>query len=126
MGLTGGIVDVGGLYDCLIGIYEGKADSSILDLYSDIRRQKYNDIVDPISSGNIRRLFDQDPDKALETDEFLQICLKTAKDPEFSKEFQTAVNGLKYDFTQHYNQKSKNVDIKPAEVVVQAGNMVNG
>lgn len=26
LGLTGGIVDIGGLYDCLAGIYEGRAD----------------------------------------------------------------------------------------------------
>ena len=81
-------MDVGGLYDCLLGIYEGKADPSILDKYSDIRRQKYLEIVDPISSENIRRIFGQDPDKALETDEFLKLCKRTETDIEFSREFQ--------------------------------------
>jgi hypothetical protein len=69
-------------------MYEGKADASILDKYSDIRRQKYVEIVDPISSENLRRLFDQDPDKALENDEFLKLCKRTETDPEFSREFQ--------------------------------------
>ena len=130
MGLTGGIVDVGGLYDCLMGIYEGKADDSILDMYDTIRRQKYHEIVDPISSGNIRRLFDQDPDKALETDEFLQLCLRTAKDREFSREFQSGVNGLKHDFTQHYNKKIPDTEAGRAkhatEAIPQSANMVNG
>lgn len=88
LGLTGGIVDVGGLYDCLVGMYEGDADASILDKYSDIRRQKYLEIVDPISSENLLRLFNQDSDKALETDEFLKLCKRTETDPEFSREFQ--------------------------------------
>lgn len=113
-------MDVGGLYDCLLGIYEGKADHSILDKYSDIRRQKYLEIVDPISSENIRRLFGQDPDKALETDEFLKLCKRAEKDVEFSREFQRVsktisfawsffaylfvqgVNNLKHDFTREY------------------------
>jgi hypothetical protein len=88
LGLTAGIVDVGGLYDCLIGIYEGKADQSILDKYSNIRRQKYLEIVDPISSENLRRLFGQDPNKALENDEFLQLCKSTETDPKFSRSLQ--------------------------------------
>ena len=81
-------MDIGGLYDCLIGIYEGKADVSILEKYDEVRREKYSNIVDPISSENIRRLFAQDPERALETDEFLQLCKKTETDVEFSKEFQ--------------------------------------
>ena len=101
LGLTGGIVDVGGLYDCLAGIYDDKADPSILDTYSDIRRQKYNDIVNPISTENLLRMF-EDPETALEQDEFLKMCKKTETDKEFSKAVQSGVNVLKYDFTQHY------------------------
>ena len=56
MGLTGGFADVGGLYDCLYGIYSGQADESILDLYDKKRREKYLNVIDPISSGNLRRL----------------------------------------------------------------------
>ncbi|TKA50063.1 hypothetical protein B0A55_12600, partial [Friedmanniomyces simplex] len=52
------LADVGGLYDCLFGIYAGKADESILDKYDEIRREKYRTIIDPISSGNLRRLWD--------------------------------------------------------------------
>ncbi|KAF4470595.1 FAD binding domain-containing [Fusarium albosuccineum] len=81
LGLTGGIVDVGGLYECLVGIYTGRADPSILDIYSDIRRKRYQEIVDPISSSNLRRMFTVHPDKVLESDEFLQMCKKAENDP---------------------------------------------
>ena len=108
MGLTGGIVDIGGLYDCLAGIYDGVADDKILDLYSEVRRQKYNDIVNPVSTGNIIRLFGQDPDKAMETDEFLQWCKRTEEDEDFAREFQTGVNALKHDFTQYYKKDLRN------------------
>jgi hypothetical protein len=97
-------VDVGGLYDCLAGVYEGKADESILDKYSEVRRQKYNEIVDPISSENIKRLFDQDPDAALQNDEFLQMCKRAETDIEFSRQLQLGVNVLQHNFTQYYNK----------------------
>lgn len=80
MGLTGGIVDVGGLADCLVGIYSNKADPSILDVYCDVRRKKFQEIVDPISSANFRRMF-SDADKASESDEFLQMCRRAESDP---------------------------------------------
>jgi 2-polyprenyl-6-methoxyphenol hydroxylase and related FAD-dependent oxidoreductases len=62
LGLTGGIVDVGGLSDCLEGIYTGRAEDGILDIYDTVRREKYNEIIDPVSTGNIRLLFEQDPE----------------------------------------------------------------
>lgn len=87
MGLMGGIVDVGGLYDCLVGIHEGKADDTILDKYNDIRRQKWFDFSDPISCENLRRLW-KDPETIGDEDEFLLALKRTAVDPEFSDEFQ--------------------------------------
>ena len=103
LGLTGGIVDVGGLYDCLVGIYDGKADDSILERYSEVRREKYQTIVNPISSQNLRRLFEDDPETALETDEFFKLCQKAEIDADFSRELQRGANYLKYDFTKEYN-----------------------
>lgn len=85
LGLTGGIVDVGGLYECLKGIYTNVADDSILDIYSDVRRQKYLDMVDPISSENLRRMFTVPPDEVLEKDEFLQLCKKAETDKELAR-----------------------------------------
>ena len=102
LGLTGGIVDIGGLYDCLIGIYQNKADPEILDKYSEMRRKKYQELTDPISQDNIRRLFDQDPDKAMENDEFLKLLKKNEGNVEAQKEFLMSSKALMYDFTQHY------------------------
>lgn len=83
----GGIVDVGGLYDCLVGIHEGKADDSILDKYNDVRQQKWREISDPISCENLRRLW-KDAETVGDEDEFLLALKRTAVDPEFSEEFQ--------------------------------------
>jgi len=42
----------GSLYDCFMAIHEGKASESILDIYSDVRREKWKTIVDPQSQPN--------------------------------------------------------------------------
>ncbi len=73
MGLTGGIADVGSLSDSLIGIHTGQADDSILDKYDEVRRKIWHDIINPVSSENMRRLFDLDADTALEKDPFLKM-----------------------------------------------------
>ena len=86
LGITGGFVDVGCLYDCLYGIWTHQADDSILDLYSEVRRQKYKDIIDPISTENFKRVFDQDPEVAGEKDHFLVLCKKAAEDKEFARQ----------------------------------------
>ena len=116
--MTGGIVDIGGLYDCLIGIYEGKAHPDILDKYSEMRRKKYQEMTDPISQDNIRRLFDQDPDKALENDSFLKMLKENEGNVQAQQEFLRSPNGLKYDFTQHYNQSPEKMAV-PKSVPVQ-------
>lgn len=102
LGLTGGIVDVGGLYDCLMGIYGKRAEDSILDKYDEIRRQKYSSIIDPLSTQNMKRLFEQDPDTAADEDELLAICKKASVDDEFSQHFQGEIKALMHDFTQYY------------------------
>lgn len=102
LGLTGGLVDVEGLFDCLRGIHANVAGLEILDIYSEVRIAKWRDIVNPISSANIRRMFDLDPEMALEKDEFLRTCKRAETDEELSKGMQSANVALKYDFTQHY------------------------
>src|ERR1700724_3725378 len=64
LGLTGGIVDAGGLADCLIGLSEGIAEDSILDKYDEIRRAMWNNVINVVSTANLKRLNSQDPDKA--------------------------------------------------------------
>lgn len=83
--MTGGFADVGGLYDCLYGIWRGVAEDSILDRYSDIRRQKYLEVIDPISSGNLRRLWDP---RAIEDDAFIKMVRKAETDKEFGRQMQ--------------------------------------
>jgi hypothetical protein len=97
MGLTGGIVDVGNLFDCLKGIYDNKMDPSILDRYSEIRREKYLEIVDPISSANLTRLFELDPARAVEQDPFFQMAHKASKDENFSRDLQNVRTHLPFE-----------------------------
>ncbi|KAJ5726911.1 hypothetical protein N7493_005938 [Penicillium malachiteum] len=104
LGLTGGIVDVGGLSDCLDGIYTARTDDDILDIYDTIRREKYNNIVDPVSTANIRLLFEQDPETASVENEFLKTCKAAEMDPEVGAALGKAANALQYDFRQHYRK----------------------
>lgn len=102
--MTGGIVDVGGLSDCLFGIWTNQANPDILDVYDQVRRRKYSDMVDPMSSENLRRLFASDPETVLEPgqDELMTLFKKAENDVDFAKEMALSINDLKYDFTQHY------------------------
>ena len=85
MGLTGGFADVGGLYDCLYGIYSGQADDSILDKYDEVRREKYQSVIDPISSGNLRRLWDPN---AIEEDDFIKMVKRAEQDKDLRDQMQ--------------------------------------
>lgn len=104
LGITGGFVDIGGLYDCLAGVYDGKADESILDLYSDVRIEKWKTIIDPVSQENFRRVHDADPATRLERDEFMQMCVRAEKDKKYAKELFMGGMAVRYDFTQHYKK----------------------
>ncbi|TLD24103.1 hypothetical protein PspLS_06950, partial [Pyricularia sp. CBS 133598] len=106
LGITGGFVDVGGLADCFIGINEGLADESILDLYSEKRIEKWRTVTDPISQGNFRRIgYTDDPSSLGQTDEFMQLLKKAETDPQLAKNLAMGSLSLRYDFTQHYKQK---------------------
>jgi len=105
MGLTGGIADIAGLVQCLEGMYKGDTDDSIFTTWSDVQRQKYHDIINPISSGNIRRLFDQDLEKVMETDEFLKMLKRAESDPELAQQIHKSGNNLNYDYSQHFRKQ---------------------
>ncbi|EME82596.1 uncharacterized protein MYCFIDRAFT_36404 [Pseudocercospora fijiensis CIRAD86] len=107
MGLTGGFVDIGGLYECLYGIYAGLADESILDKYDTVRREKFWQVIDTISSGNITRLWDPSPE-VVGNDWFLNL-LKQAEADESGKmlrDMTLGVNAVMHDFTQYYHKDS--------------------
>lgn len=84
MGLNGGIADVGSLSDCLQAIHEGKADDSILDVYSDVRIQKWKTIIDPQSQGTLRSLF-SNPEDIIPNHPMYKMSQLIAKDPEAAK-----------------------------------------
>lgn len=116
LGITGGFVDCGGLYDCLAGIWDGKADESILDLYSEKRIEKYQTIINPVSQENFRRMTDKEPDTRYERDEFMQLLTRAESDEGLLK--QTLMSGLdvRYDFTQHYKkaEEKSNSTVAPS------------
>ncbi|KAK7935937.1 FAD-dependent monooxygenase terC [Apiospora marii] len=106
MGITGGFVDAGGLADCLIGLWDGRADESILDLYSEKRRAVWRDLIDPASQDNFRRVSDPDPDTLLERDPVMKACKAAEGDVGLQREAFMGMMGLRYDFTQHYDKKA--------------------
>lgn len=67
-------------------MHKGLADESILDIYSEVRKRIWTETIDPMSRENFRRLHDQDPDSARETDEFFQILANAELDTELAKE----------------------------------------
>ncbi|KAF2454146.1 hypothetical protein BDY21DRAFT_366549 [Lineolata rhizophorae] len=107
MGLTGGLVDAGGLADCLIGIAKGWADpEEILDLYCKKRREMYHTVINPVSSDNFRRVSSKDPDKTAKEDEVINMYRQAGVDPEMKKIVDGFMYGPCYDFTQHYNKNA--------------------
>lgn len=104
MGLTGGLADIGGLFQRLEGMHAGLADPSILTTWSDVQVKKWHEIINPISSGNIKRLFDQDPEKALENDDFLKMLKKAETDVELSRQMQASAYDLCHDYSQYFRK----------------------
>lgn len=90
--MTGGLVDAGNLFDCLNGIHQGLANDDILSRYDVVRREMYNNIIDPVSSDNIRRLW-HDPTVAEKEDKFLEMCRMADADPNISRKMQEVWSG---------------------------------
>ncbi|KAL4911324.1 hypothetical protein BDW74DRAFT_7563 [Aspergillus multicolor] len=101
LGLTGGIADVGSLYDALIGIHKGLADEGILDKYAEIRKKIWTDIIDPMSRENFARLH-QNAETAREKDPFFQLCVKAETDKDLSRGIAMGYEKLRVDMTQFY------------------------
>lgn len=80
MGLTSGIVDVGGLADCLVGMHRGVATEEILDKWAGVRRGIYENVVNRITTANLERLMTH-ADEAVGKDGFLK-ALRSASGPE--------------------------------------------
>lgn len=81
------VLDAGGLADCFIGLHQGKADDDILDIYAQVRREKYLKYIDIRSQRNMSRIRNADPDHVLENDKFLGILQGLEGKPEATKDF---------------------------------------
>lgn len=111
MGLTGGIADVGSLYDALYGIHTEQVDPDfILNKYDEVRQHIYKTIVDPVSTGNLKRLLLDPTDEAIDNDPFYQMCKRAQHDEAFAKEMQLGIMSLQHDFTQYYNKSMPQVE----------------
>ena len=110
--MTGGLADIGGLFQCLEGMHAGLADSTILDKWSEVQIKKWHDIINPISSGNIKRLFDQDPEKAMENDDFLKALKRAETDVELSRQMQASAYDLIHDYSQYFGKSGGDVSSK--------------
>jgi hypothetical protein len=78
----------------------------------------YNEIINPTSSSNIVRLFSLNADEALEKDDFLKACKRSATDIEFSRQLQTGIKVIMHDFTQYYKEPNAS---DPAPVSSEKG-----
>lgn len=83
--MTGGLADVGSLVDCLYGIHDGKAETDILDKYDTMRRDIYQNIINPLSSTNLERLW-KEPEPLRNTDPFFLALQQAATDPKVAEE----------------------------------------
>jgi hypothetical protein len=73
-------LDVGGLADCLIGLYEGRASEAILDTYARVRRDIFLKYVDARSIKNLERVRSSDPWTVVDTDKFFGIIKELNED----------------------------------------------
>lgn len=102
LGLTGGIMDVGGLSQCLIGIAQGRTSPAILDRYDEVRRSIWHEIINPVSSGNFMRV-SSNPDEVADTDELIQMSKKAWHDEHTLKQQHAFAYSLCHDFSQHFD-----------------------
>ncbi|KAL6709798.1 hypothetical protein ACN47E_000583 [Coniothyrium glycines] len=105
MGLTGGIADVGSLYDCFLGIHQDELDESILDKYSEVRIKIWREMIDPVSRENFHRLWD--PKCKEKREQFFKICEKAQDDPVWGKSVAEATYQIRHDFTQYFKSKQR-------------------
>ncbi|KPI34748.1 Para-nitrophenol 4-monooxygenase [Cyphellophora attinorum] len=106
LGLTTGIVDAGAVSDCLIGVLSGNADDTILDKYSEIRREIFTNFSDKYSRENYLRVIDSHPETLAKRDPFIQACKASETDSVVSDALNEWPMALYHDFTMYYNKKA--------------------
>lgn len=145
LGLTGGIMDAGGLSQCLIGIAEGKATPDILDRYDEVRRRsKFPAFLrKPIlvqtlfqaclstNSGLLTaavwheiinpvsidnmKRISSDPELVADTDPLIQMSRKAWYDEEVLKQQHAFAYAICHDFSQYFSKGPKEPSIKASE-----------
>ncbi|KAI1340374.1 FAD/NAD(P)-binding domain-containing protein [Xylariaceae sp. FL0016] len=98
------VLDVDGLADCLIGLYEGKAGEEILDTYAEVRRTIFLKYVDRRSIKNLNRVSQADAWTVQDTDPFFEMIRGYENDAEKRKAFLLKVQSIEHDFKQHYTK----------------------
>ena len=108
-------MDAGNLADCLLAIRllpttppnrsPRPSSQAILAAYSEVRRQKWIEVTDPISSANLLRLLEVDPDKAVEQDEFMNLVKRSETDKALCKEILQGIYELDYDFEARWGKE---------------------
>ncbi|KAK3115445.1 hypothetical protein LTR53_005197 [Teratosphaeriaceae sp. CCFEE 6253] len=96
-------LDVGGLADCFIGLFEGLAGEEILETYARVMRDIFLRSVAARSIMNLDWVSRSDPWMVAETDPFFCIIRELNKNPAEMKKFLMKANSIEYDFTQHYH-----------------------
>lgn len=76
------MVDVGNLFDALIGIHKHLAHESILDRYSTERMRIWRNYIDPMSRVNFLRVSAQETE--IELDKFAGTCKQAEDDKELA------------------------------------------
>ncbi|KAJ4244584.1 hypothetical protein NW762_014440 [Fusarium torreyae] len=104
LGLNGGIADVGSVSDCLAAIHRGDAEPSILDVYSQVRRDKWQSHIDPVSQRTMNMVF-SDPTDIIPDHPLYKMCKMLESEPNTAK--MRGGSGpdplvLSYDFSQHF------------------------
>ena len=74
MGLTGGIADVGSLYDALMHLQNGRCDETVLDEYSRVRIKKWKETIDPMSRKNFDLIWNPSEEAEKNREEFWGVC----------------------------------------------------
>ncbi|KAK3069177.1 hypothetical protein LTR53_012685 [Teratosphaeriaceae sp. CCFEE 6253] len=97
-------LDVGGLADCFIGLFEGLAGEEILEVYAEVRRDIFLRYVDARSIKNLDRVSRSDPWTVAETDPFFRLIGELNEDKAEMKKFLMKVSSIEYDFTRHYHK----------------------
>ncbi|KAK1752873.1 FAD/NAD(P)-binding domain-containing protein [Echria macrotheca] len=110
LGLTGGIADVGSLYDCFVGIHTGRVDADeILDKYDEVRRKIWHEFINPRSQENMRRLFQyESAEEFVEKDPFYKMLKQMEGNEATNQEASPTPNpglmSLQHDMTQYFGK----------------------